>query len=332
MKDDGSNLSNEPESLPYAGYTYFGQFVDHDLTKDKASLDEAMVWAPEENRNHQTPFLDLDHLYGNGPFHPVDKRLYEPGDVRLRRSPANGQAGGRFDVATDDAGVPLVADDRTVDNIILRQITAVFVHLHNCAVEQWRTSFEKDLPGLFERARLQTTWQYQWLICEDFLGQILDYSTYKNVFRQHRPLIKWDRFSIPVEFSTAAMRFGHSAVREQYTLSQGNDKNLRAIFDPELHGKALPADYEIDWGFFFQGASSVVTPLPVNALVMRPIDARISESLHHIPSPTKRLYNPASKKANDLLPPGALDSLPVRTLFRGAALGLMAKLFCMKRN
>jgi hypothetical protein len=55
---------------------------------------------------------------------------------------------------------------------------------------------------------------------------------------------------------------------------------------------------------------------------MRPIDTRISPSLHKIPSPTKRLYNPSSKKANDLLPEGALDKLPVRTLFRGAAVGL----------
>jgi hypothetical protein len=322
MKDDGSDLSKAPESLPFAGYTYFGQFVDHDLTRDKSSLDEAFVWAPEENRNHQTPFLDLDHLYGKGPFHPADKRLYEAKDVRLRRSPPNGRAGGRFDVATDDAGVPLVADERTVDNVILRQVAAVFVHLHNCAVEQWRTFFEGDLPGLFEQARLQTTWQYQWLICEDFLMRLLDHAIYKSVFRQHRPLIKWGRFSIPVEFSAAAMRFGHSVVRERYSLSQGIDKNLRDLFAPELHAKALPTEYEIDWGFFFQAAGSVETPLPVNALVMRPIDTRISLSLHHIPSPTKRLYNPSSKKANDLLPPEALDSLPVRTLFRGAALGL----------
>ena len=41
MVDDGSRISDErPEILVDCGYTYFGQFVAHDLTKDVSSVDE----------------------------------------------------------------------------------------------------------------------------------------------------------------------------------------------------------------------------------------------------------------------------------------------------
>src|SRR5437870_1211853 len=59
----------EPESqpeLPTAGYTYFGQFIDHDLTLDLTSLNNASEKI-EQTQNFRTAFLDLDHLYGSGP-------------------------------------------------------------------------------------------------------------------------------------------------------------------------------------------------------------------------------------------------------------------------
>src|SRR6478752_5650383 len=47
--------------------TYFGQFVDHDLTLDTTPLREAGWSKPIHTINHRTPRLDLDHLYGDGP-------------------------------------------------------------------------------------------------------------------------------------------------------------------------------------------------------------------------------------------------------------------------
>ena len=49
-----------------AGYTYFGQFIDHDITFDPASLQEQQN-DPEAMINFRTPRLDLDSLYGRGP-------------------------------------------------------------------------------------------------------------------------------------------------------------------------------------------------------------------------------------------------------------------------
>ena len=68
MIDDGSRVSNDrPEILVDCGYTYFGQFIAHDLTKDPSSLDDAWQTEPQELENLRSPRLDLDSLYGGGP-------------------------------------------------------------------------------------------------------------------------------------------------------------------------------------------------------------------------------------------------------------------------
>ena len=51
---------------PRIGYTYFGQFVGHDLTYDSTPL--AGPYAePEETPNFRTATFDLDHVYAGGP-------------------------------------------------------------------------------------------------------------------------------------------------------------------------------------------------------------------------------------------------------------------------
>ncbi|HEX8076178.1 MAG TPA: hypothetical protein VF511_00075, partial [Chthoniobacterales bacterium] len=64
MIDDPDDDNGEG-SLP-TGLTYFGQFIDHDLTLDLTPLDYAHPFA-EQTRNYRTPFLDLDHVYAGGP-------------------------------------------------------------------------------------------------------------------------------------------------------------------------------------------------------------------------------------------------------------------------
>ncbi|HEX9508218.1 MAG TPA: peroxidase, partial [Myxococcales bacterium] len=70
---------NPEESDIPAGYTYLGQFIDHDLTFDpvsslqRANDVESMV-------NYRTPRFDLDCVYGRGPHD--QPYLYEDG-VRL---------------------------------------------------------------------------------------------------------------------------------------------------------------------------------------------------------------------------------------------------------
>jgi hypothetical protein len=58
------NLS--PGGIP-AGFTYLGQFLDHDLTFDKSALMEGVDISPATLLQSRSPSLDLDSLYGSGP-------------------------------------------------------------------------------------------------------------------------------------------------------------------------------------------------------------------------------------------------------------------------
>ena len=84
-KDSGAPIMesepvDENDIIP-AGYTYFGQFVDHDITFDPTpmSVKEQDMGALVDFR---TPALDLDNVYGRG---PADQPyMYEKDGLRLR--------------------------------------------------------------------------------------------------------------------------------------------------------------------------------------------------------------------------------------------------------
>jgi|ERR1044072_944926 hypothetical protein len=70
-----SNNPGDPgvSSIP-AGYTYFGQFVDHDITLDVSSTIDVATDANTIN-NMRSPALDLDSVYGRGPgLDPLPER------------------------------------------------------------------------------------------------------------------------------------------------------------------------------------------------------------------------------------------------------------------
>ena len=310
MVDDGSRVSDErAEILVDSGYTYFGQFIAHDLTKDLSSVDDAWRKEPEEVENLQTPKLDLSTLYGGGP--ESSPELYEEDGVRLK---IGHQGNGRdsFDIHVRANGACVLADERNTENLILRQMTAVFARLHNFAVEQFRAKIV-DKRDLLERARRQTQWQYQWLVCRDYLPTLLDRVVYNELFVQGRPRIHWQVFSIPVEFSAAAMRFGHAMVRPNYLFAFGQEMKLAQILCRTTRVGAVAPEHQINWGFFFQGAGRV------NSVTARPIDTRLAPPFQHLPNDligVAPVTCPHVRVAKN--PP----ALAVRTLLRGAGLRL----------
>src|SRR3954454_931696 len=102
-----------------AGFTFLGQFLDHDMTFDPTSS-LARRQDPESIRNFRIPALDLDSLYGGGPTnaphlydHTVDHgqspMLTEqiPGSATV--SMGNQL---RFDLPRNSQNVPLTGDPR----------------------------------------------------------------------------------------------------------------------------------------------------------------------------------------------------------------------------
>src|SRR5438552_7304078 len=56
------DIEREGTLTPRVGYTYFSQFVGHNLTHDTTPMDGPYL-NPELTPNYRTPYLDLDHIY-----------------------------------------------------------------------------------------------------------------------------------------------------------------------------------------------------------------------------------------------------------------------------
>ncbi len=227
-----------------AGYTYFGQFIDHDLTFDSTSSlnpeDTSGEHASRIPSNLRTPRFDLDCLYGDGPaaqpFMYADDGatlLYGGTGRPQQRVTENGQIVDEmptWDLLRAPTGRAIIGDKRNDENSIVCQIQLAFVKYHNAMVarlkgerhEHWNT------PGdLFTSARNEVRWTYQWLIVKDFLPRIIraevlaDLADKTPAERDARYALyeKHLRSNLPQEFVAAAYRYGHSGVRTGYRLN-----------------------------------------------------------------------------------------------------------------
>jgi hypothetical protein len=303
-------IEREGTHTPRVGFTYFGQFVGHDLTHDPTPLDGPYLEA-EKTPNFRSPYLNLEQLYGGGP--EVAPQLYEgePGAEVFKTGRTDGE-GYQRDLPIQDGQI-LIADQRNLDNLIIRQLHSLFLKFHNEAVRQLsrttlRTSDREDVEAdsIFCRAQRLVQWHYQWIVRHDFLPRIVDDSFWRQ------PKSKQNRhhkngFSIPIEFSLAAFRFGHSMVRKAYGL---NCRQPRVEL-PELmrlghQPSPISDDYLIEWGRFFDG-------LPHSGPVASSsyLDTSLVLPMHGIPDPVIRLGI-----QHEVL--GSQMNLPVRTLLRGA--------------
>ncbi|MEH2054686.1 MAG: peroxidase family protein [Nostoc sp.] len=258
-----------------AGYTYFGQFIDHDLTFDNtSSLNPAD--AGEQDRlptNLRTPRFDLDSLYGDGP--DAQPFLYaEDGASLLFKDSNQSQSQTTYEQAIQDLlrspnGRAIIGDKRNDENSIISQIQLAFVRYHNAVVKKLSQE-DKELTGtaLFNQARNEVRWTYQKLVIEDFLPRIVKAEVFADLQEATTPeerknlyaLYTHDkRKNLPREFVVAAYRFGHSGVRTGYRLNKETrltifpsseeskpDNNSLLGFEP------LPKTHVIDdWGRFF---------------------------------------------------------------------------------
>jgi hypothetical protein len=296
---------------PRIGYTYFGQFVGHDLTYDATPLAGPYV-EPEQTPNFRTATFDLDHVYADGPA--GSPYLYEGEEgAETFKIGATVPSGYRRDLPIGHGRLLIgdLQDTRNVDNLLLRQLHVLFLKFHNEAIRQLQTNPEMksvaDSLGqgsLFEKARRLVCWHYQWIIRHDYLPRILHNELWQS--QQNRTPLAPGKFSVPIEFALAAFRFGHSMVRNAYRL---NCRHKRVLIGElmELGQKAEPIadDDLVEWGTFFDGLPTSGPPASSSF-----IDTSVSLAMHGLSAGTIRLAN----KLEAIDP----SNLPVRTLLRGA--------------
>jgi hypothetical protein len=301
-----AEVDDNPD-LP-AAYTYFGQFVDHDLTFDPVP-DIRDRRAGRAVVNARTPRFDLDSVYGSG--FVADPHLYDrytPGLMLLgkgrdhRRSPSP-------DTSEDDL-------PRNDQNVMVSQIQLAFLRLHN-RVYRERISAGEEAATAFESARRTVRWHYQWVVLHDFLPRLAGQWAVSAVLEngespaRERYRGKWFNLEsprIPLEFSGAVYRFGHSMVRDSYVLSDDFESRLgpRKIFSadgeggiaPDLRaGRFLPRAWSLQWDRF------LLFPGGRTPQASQRIDRKMANALRHVPG-----FDPSD--------------LALRNLVRGRSLGL----------
>ncbi|MGD9736784.1 MAG: heme peroxidase family protein [Solirubrobacterales bacterium] len=308
-KASGGKLDNP--KIP-SGYTYFGQFVDHDLTFDPVSSLQRRN-DPDALVDFRSPRFDLDSVYGSGPAD--EPFLYQqPERLRLVIDPKNKK--GEPDLQRNAEGVALIGDPRNDENIVVSQLQLTFIRFHNKVAA--KVAADKSVPESerFERAQRLVRWHYQWVVLEDFLPRIVGPDPLKARIERKNGEVKinprWfeprNNPFMPVEFAVAAYRFGHSMVRPACDLNA--TVTGVPIFIPgekvgeleDLRGfRPLPNLWTVDWSFFLDGAPGKAK----RAQRSRRIDARLARGLFDLPGlPQKE------------------SSLAFRNLKRGEALGL----------
>ena len=273
-----------------AGYTYFGQFIDHDITFDPTPLNAATT-DKTARLDFRSPALDLDSVYGRG---PADQPyLYDYPFLRVGQPLDSGSAphGTRHDMfrvpgtaqgPLERPNIPLLGDKRNDENKIISQMHGVIITLHNriaSAPDIIRANGGDpcDPDSVFDTAARLTRHHYQWVVVYDYLDRICEQGTVaeyldpdSNALRLPNYLKPDQAFAyMPVEFAVAAFRFGHSMIRPSYALNRftGTDASTKRIplFSRQPSAQNLngfpgtvPDTWGIDWGYFLDGLAPVV--------------------------------------------------------------------------
>ncbi len=236
-----------------AGYTFLGQFVDHDLTLDTTSILERQVDV-DGSTNFRTPAFELDSVYGLGPS--VQPYLYDqtkPGNLLIS---ADGT-----DLQRNSQGRAIIGDPRNDENILISQLQLLFIKFHN---KVYDTEFA-DMPhgrARFEAAQTFVRWHYQWLVMNEFLPRLVGTNLAAATIATPPYEFETEHAFMPVEFSVAAYRFGHSQVRPGYLVGAGRGAALfpgdvdAAFSTGDLRGfRPVPPELLVDWAFFFGDAA-----------------------------------------------------------------------------
>jgi hypothetical protein len=242
----------EESGIP-ALYTYLGQFIDHDITFDPVSL-LTKAQDPDGLVDFRTPALDLDNVYGRGPgdqpyLYQDDGLSFHLGDGLQGQGVPDTNDLPRF------GGRALIGDPRNDENSIVSQLQGLFLRFHN------RMVLDNDGLG-FEDLQQRVRFHYQYMVLNDFLPRIINPSvlaalkTGGHYDQAKLKFYHWDNFPfMPVEFSVAAYRLGHSMIRPGYRLTDADDMLLPIFPTPDqpvgLTGfQTMGPGRAIDWGRF----------------------------------------------------------------------------------
>ena len=199
---DHDDAHDRETDIP-AAYTYFGQFVFHDITHWKPPVGDGLT----AGVRHAA--LDLDSVLGFEPSSDPD--LATPLPIGQTARDPRGCAFAA-DLPRSPCGRPLIADARNDDNLALAQVHVAMTAFANAV---------RAAVGPKGGAAALAALHVQAVVLGDYLPHILDPDVYRDVIENGRAIVWPDSagdtpFLVPLEFVAACGRFGHAMVKQRY--------------------------------------------------------------------------------------------------------------------
>ncbi|MDA8869873.1 heme peroxidase family protein [Rhizobiaceae bacterium] len=273
----------------------------HPTLKGKMRLDTAIDigGTPDLPADPAVDLLRLGRLVDRGTITQAD----------IDALPADMREGFVNDDGTPYRQKAIIGDGRNDENLIVAQLQVAWLRFHNKCVD-WiagRPGAPTSSDALFAQARKLVRWHYQWLVVNEFLPTICDpdivaevkaaqaptysafYDTHAGASAEHMPM--------PLEFSVAAYRYGHTMVRGRYDYNanfgrgaDGSDFGNRAGFaqlfqftgrghDPLFGFDRLPSNWIIEWERFVRDAPAFPdrTARAIDPLLAPPLKDMLNE-------------------------------------------------------
>ncbi len=253
---------NNPDNpLVASGFTFLGQFMDHDITHDAGSRLGRPTPA-RRSTNLRSAQMDLDSVYGGGPAESPE--LYDGFRFRV-------ESGGRFeDLPRDDEGHAILGDARNDENLIISGLHAAFLSFHNAVLDDIATGTPTQAD--FQAAQRTVRHHYQWIVVNEVLPLFVGQDMVDSILISGFEMFDTGTPRIPLEFQTAAYRFGHAIIRPSYRVNvagDGGNPFFALMFDPSTFGDADPDDLAgqtrgarryVDWQTSFDFGDGEVRP------------------------------------------------------------------------
>ncbi|WP_089936961.1 peroxidase family protein [Candidatus Entotheonella palauensis] len=346
--------------------TALGQFIDHDITAqtDRPSMvsdirKPAVIPQDPDHivcnlKNLRRAFLELDSVYGDGrsfdpscPTQAEARGMFDGAKMQIGQNTVNSDIPGALIPPEDDLRrdlprnsadrSPIIGDGRNDENLIVAQLHTAFLRFHNAIVDVLASGGAGlSDEGLFNEASRLVRWHYQWIVLNEYLPTIAKSSVIHDIRKNGRRFFKPKvGIFMPLEFSVAAFRFGHSMVRGSYDFNRNfgvgveaepvvEDADFQQIFhftgrggfDPSGQGGSdgglvtLPFNWIIEWDRF----------VAVNGNLRRSarkIDTRLAADLGNMQNQIRGIPADTPATIRDLL-----VHLAMRNLLRGYSLSI----------
>ena len=150
-------------------------------------------------------------------------------------------------------GRALIGDPRNDENLLVSQLHCTMLRFHNKVMEAMAPTSPLTGDNLFKEVQRLVRWHYQWVVVHDFLPRIVGQAVVDDILRVEelvvgghgrppiallRPRFRFYEPSntayMPVEFSVAAYRFGHSMIRGRYFINDFVKNATGNRPDPDL--------------------------------------------------------------------------------------------------